>query len=106
MLNHGALPHAISLGCLVGFAALPLILLGLRATRPKLMPWWAVALIGMGLGWGLLCVSALVQESREGGAGHVGALFLGWALVLVWFAPWLLLYAIVQAFRRRHPRVA
>ena len=91
----------ISAACLVVLALLPLVVLGLRAARPKLMPWWAAFVLVVGLGWGLLFVSALVNESAKGGAGHVGALFLGWAIMLVWFAPWLLAYALFQLVRRR-----
>ena len=54
-----------------------------------------------GLGWGLGFVSAMLNETTEGGAGHVGALFFGWAIVLIWFAPWLLVYGVIQLFRRR-----
>lgn len=91
----------ISAACLVVLAVLPLVVLGLRAARPRLMPWWAAFLLVVGLGWGLLIVSALVNESAKGGSGHVGALFLGWAIMLVWFAPWLLAYAVFQFVRRR-----
>lgn len=91
----------ISLACLIGVAILPLAALGLRAARPKGMPWWAVFSLVIGLGWALMIVSAMLKETQEGGAGHVGALFLGWALMLVWLAPWLLVYAIVQGFRHR-----
>jgi hypothetical protein len=91
----------LSLACLVGLAVLPLVVLGLRAARPKLMPWWAVFSIVVGLGWVLVLVGAMLKERAEGGAGHVFALFFGWAIVLIWFAPWLLVYAVVQFFRRR-----
>ena len=53
-------------------------------------------------GWVLVFVGAMLQETTAGGAGHVGALFFGWAFVLIWFAPWLLVYAGIQFFRRRH----
>lgn len=88
--------------CIAGFALLPLAVLGLRAARPKLMPWWAVFSITFGLGWALALVGAMLRQTPEGGAGHVGALFLGWAFALIWFAPWLLVYAVIQFFRRRH----
>ena len=32
----------LQLACLIGVAALPLVVLGLRAACPKFMPWWAV----------------------------------------------------------------
>ena len=101
-LQEGAgMNEVISAACLVVLSVLPLVVLGLRAARPKLMPWWAAFVLVVGLGWGLLFVSALVNESAKGGAGHVGALFLGWAIMLVWFAPWLLAYALFQLVRRR-----
>ena len=91
----------ISAACLAALAVLPPLVLGLRAARPRLMPWWAAFALVVGLGWALLIASALVNESAKGGAGHVGALFLGWAIMLVWFAPWLLAYALFQFVRRR-----
>ncbi|MFM7206736.1 MAG: hypothetical protein ACKO4T_08715 [Planctomycetaceae bacterium] len=93
------------LACLVGLAVLPLCVLGLRAVRPRLMPWWAVFVIVTGLGWALLFISANLNETANGGASHVFALFFGWAIVLLWFAPWLLGYAVIQFVRRRfaHP---
>jgi hypothetical protein len=94
--------NVLFLGCLAGLAILPLIALGLRAARPRLMPWWAVFSTVVGLGWVLVVVGAMLRETPEGGAGHVGALFFGWALVLIWFAPWLLVYSAIQFFRRRH----
>lgn len=95
---------ALSLACLVGLAVLPLVVLGLRAARPGIMPWWAVFSIVVGLGWGLVLAGAMLKETTQGGAGHVGALFFGWALVLIWFSPWLLVYAIIQLFRRHRAR--
>lgn len=94
----------LSLACLVGLAVLPLAVLGLRAARPKLMPWWAVFSIVIGLGWLLVLVGATLKETTEGGAGHVGALFFGWAIALLWFAPWLLVYAVIQLLLRRGAR--
>lgn len=93
--------EVFALICLVGFAVLPLAVLGLRAARPKRMPWWAVFSITCGLGWALALVSAMLREGPETGAGHVFALFFGWAYALVWFAPWLLAYAVIQSLRRR-----
>lgn len=85
--------------CLAGLVLLPILVLGVRLVRPRLMPWWAAFLTAVGLGWALLVVGAMLRETPEGGAGHVGALFFGWALALVWFAPWLLVYAIIQRVR-------
>ena len=69
--------------------------------RPRFMPWWAAFSTVTVLGWGLILVSAMLSEETAGGSGHVGALFLGWAFALAWFAPWLLAYAVVQFLRRR-----
>jgi hypothetical protein len=63
--------------CLAGLAVLPLAVLDLRAARPKLMPWWAVFATLVGLGWAPVVVGAMLRETPEGGAGHVGALFFG-----------------------------
>jgi hypothetical protein len=93
--------NALFLACLAGVAVLPLAVLGFRAARPRLMPWWAVFATVVGLGWVLVVVGAMLRETPEGGAGHVGALFFGWAFVLIWFAPWLLAYAVIQYFRGR-----
>ena len=53
------------------------------------------------LGWGLVLLSAMLNETKNGGAGNVFALFFGWAIALIWLAPWLLVYAVIQLFRRR-----
>ena len=47
-------------------------------------------------------VGAMLREGPDTGAGHVFALLFGWAFALIWFAPWLLVYAVIQFFRRRH----
>jgi hypothetical protein len=57
-----------------------------------------------GLRYPIMVFSAMLQESQSGGAGHVGALFFGWALMLLWFIPWLMVYALIQYFRRRPGR--
>ena len=88
--------------CLAGFTVLPLAVLGLRAARPTRMPWWAALLLVVGLGWALALVAAMLRETPERGAGKVVALFFGWAYALAWFTPWLLVYAVIQFFRRRH----
>lgn len=92
---------ACQLACLVGLAALPPVVLGLRAARPGLMPWWAVFVTMLGLGWLLVLIGAMLNETAHGGAGHVFALFFGWILVILWCAPWLLAYAVIQFVRRR-----
>jgi hypothetical protein len=94
--------NVVALICIAGFAVLPLAVLGLRAAWPKRMPWWAVFSITVGLGWALALVGAMLREGPETGAGHVFALLFGWAFALIWFAPWLLVYAVIQFFRRRH----
>ncbi|MFZ9854281.1 MAG: hypothetical protein ACO3I0_04110 [Limisphaerales bacterium] len=96
--------EAISLICLVGFALLPVLVLGLRMVFPGRIPWWSVVLIAVGGGWGLAVVSAMLNDGPDTGAGHVGALFFGWALALLWFLPWWLMYGVVHLFRRRKGR--
>lgn len=94
--------NVLALICIAGFAVLPLAVMGLRAARPKRMPWWAVFSITFGLGWALALVGAMLREGPETGAGHVTALFFGWAYALIWFIPWLLIYGVVQFARRRY----
>lgn len=94
----------LSMLCLAVIAVLPAGVLSLRAVRPRLMPWWAMLLVLLGVGWPMMVFSAMLQESQSGGAGHVGALFFGWALMLLWFIPWLMVYALIQHFRRRSAR--
>lgn len=94
----------LSLICLVVFALLPFLVLGLRMAFPRRMPWWAVVPIAVGGGWVLALASAMLKDGPESGAGHVGALFFGWALALLWFLPWWIVYGVVHLFRRRTPR--
>jgi hypothetical protein len=91
----------LQLACLIGVGALPLVVLGLRAARPKFMPWGAVLLLVIGLGWVGILFGAMLNETKNGGSGHVGALFFGWAIALIWLAPWLFVYAAIERFRRR-----
>jgi|GEM_PF-6292173 len=85
----------------VGLSVLTLVVLSLRAAQPTFLPWWGVCSIVVGLGWLLTMVSAMLKEATSEGAGHVGALFLGWVMVLIWFAPGLLVCVIIQRFPRR-----
>jgi hypothetical protein len=96
----------LALFCAGGFLLLPLMVLILRALYPRWMPWWAVCLVTVGLGWALAFVSAMLREGPDTGAGHVGALFFGWALALLWFLPWLLVYGVIQLAMRRAARRA
>lgn len=61
--------------CFIGAVALPVVVLGLRVARPTLMPRWAVCLLVIGLEWVPVLVSAMLNETKNGGAGHVVALF-------------------------------
>lgn len=99
-MNPYSAVQLLSLACLVLVALLPAAVLGLRAARPRWMPWWAVLPAVVGPGWAVLVFSALLEETAKGGAGHMGALFFGWAIMLAWFLPWLALYGVVQAFLR------
>ena len=56
--------NVLFLICFTGLAVLPLAVLGLRAARPKLMPWWAVFSIVVGLGWVLVVIGAEIGVSN------------------------------------------
>ncbi|MFM1767942.1 MAG: hypothetical protein RJA22_471 [Verrucomicrobiota bacterium] len=94
----------LTFACVAGFAVLPLVVLSLRAIRPKRMPWWLGCLLVVFLGWALILATAMLSETPESGAGKVFALFLGWAYAVAWFIPWLLVYGVIQLFRRRLAR--
>ena len=94
----------LSFICLGVFALLPAIVLGLRTFRPKRMPWWAAFAIVIGLGWVLVLVTAMLNETPDGGAPKVFALFFGWAYALVWFVPWLPVYGVIQLVRRQREK--
>ena len=79
---------------------LPIIVLWLRAVRPHRMPWWLAFLTVVIPGWALVIVLAALNETPDGGAAKVFALFFGWGFVLVSFAPWLLIYGLIQWVRR------
>ena len=83
------------------FALLPPSVLATRMRRPSRMPWWAAFGLVIGLGWLLILGGALIKEGPESGAGHVTALFAGWAFALIWFLPWLGLYAIIHLIRSK-----
>ena len=65
------------------------------------MPWWAAFGLVIGLGWLLILAGALIKEGPESGAGHVTALFAGWVFALIWFLPWLGLYALIHLIRSK-----
>ena len=92
--------------CVGGFLLLPLAVLGLRAVQPKRLPWWAAFLIVVTLGWPLVLGAAILNETPDHGAARVFALFFGWAYALAWFIPWLLVYGVLQLFRRLYAKRA
>jgi hypothetical protein len=79
---------------------LPVIVLWLRATRPERMPWWAAFAIALALGWLLVLLIAVLNETPDRGAPKVFAWFFGWAFALAWFLPCLLVYGSIQLVRR------
>lgn len=112
--------HALSTLCLVAFFALPIVILGIRATRPQLMPWWLAGVVVVILGW-LLSVgivefhfAGLGADLRAYGeqppsellkqyvqdTGRPFARFFGWSYALIYFVPCIVLYAIFQIARR------
>jgi hypothetical protein len=62
--------NVLFLICFTGLAVLPLAVLGLRAARPKLMPWWAVFSIVVGLGWVLVVIGAEIGVREIGVSVH------------------------------------
>ena len=82
------------------FAALPPTLLGFRVFRPSRMPWWALTAILIILGEILIVAVAMLNETPDGGAAKVFALFCGWLYALLWVLPWLLVYGLIQGVRR------
>jgi hypothetical protein len=85
----------LQLALLVGMAALSIFVLGLRAVRPMVMPWWAVFFIVIGLGWVLVIISAIAEGP---GSGLPIVVLFGWMISLFWFLPWLIIYAVIWLF--------
>ena len=65
-LGQSLMNDLLQLACLIGAGALPLVVLGLRAARPKFMPWWAVFLLVIGPGWAGILFSAMLNETKNG----------------------------------------
>ena len=107
----------------VFFAVTPL-LLGIRFVRPKWMPWLLLLALALIISWGVLFASndfhfaALKDEINQyesrgenppeelrerwaSDASRVGVLFLGWLFGVVYFLPWLGVYALACVVRRR-----
>ena len=80
---------------IVGFAALSIAVLSLRAARPRVMPWWAVFFIVIGVGWVLTIMDAIAEGP---GSGLPVVVLLGWMISLFWFLPWLIVYAVIWLF--------
>jgi hypothetical protein len=110
--------HLVSLW---GFLSLPVILLSVRAARPRFMRWWLLLILLSVVGWLLVYGTVhfyyaylddllrpygdnapleLLERRSADGAKLVFALFFGWAYGLIYFIPWLLFYAVIQATRR------
>ena len=113
--------HILHLVSLWAFLALPIILLIVRATRPRLMRWWLLIMLLSVVGWLLVNSTVhfyyaylddllrpygdhapldLLERRAADGAKLVFALFFGWAYGLIYFIPWVLLYTIIQASHR------
>lgn len=107
------------LACTMGFLLLPTILLTLRWIRAKWMPWWAVALITLTVGWALAFGAATTADrpAEQSGAPELFALMFGWLYALLWLLPHLTLYGAIRWVLRalrpktpttepRHPDIA
>lgn len=84
--------------CTAGFLLLPIVLLILRWIRAKWMPWWAVALITLTVGWGLAFGAAITADrpTEKSGAPELFALMFGWLYALLWLLPHLALYGAIR----------
>jgi hypothetical protein len=112
--------HTLYLVSLLAFLALPIILLIVRATRPRVMRWWLLIMLLSIVGWLLVNSTvhfyyaylddllrsygdqaplSLLERRAADGAKLVFALFFGWAYGLIYFIPWVLFYAVIQASR-------
>jgi len=113
--------RAIYLTCLDSFFLLPILLLFFRAFRPSLMRWWLLVVLVAVLSWlfvngavhfyfayldDLLIAfgnhppDQLLETRAADGAKLVFAFFFGWAYGLVYFIPWLTIYATIHVCRR------
>jgi len=68
------------------------------------MPSWTASLVVATLGWLLWLGAALTADQENSGAPEVFAVFFGWAFALLWFAPWLLGFGVVNLVRNRYAR--
>ena len=82
--------------CFGGFLLLPFLVLVLRATRPRLMPWWFVFTIIILFGWLFVLAPSVLSDELEGGGARAFALLFGWAYALIWSIPPLLIYGFSQ----------
>ena len=106
----------LSSACFFAFLLVPPVLLGLRAVRGR-PAWWLLLLLVAVLGW-LSWFSAyafyhqhvdqLIAQGGElpegwdsDGAAGVFALYMGWFVSLLYFLPWVALYAVIALFRSR-----
>ena len=106
------------------FCAATPLLLGIRFVWPKWMPWLILLALALIVSWGAVIAANYFyfefltdqinqyesrgedppKELRErwaSDASGVGALFFGWTYFVVYFLPWLGVYALACAVRRR-----
>ena len=57
------------------FYALPIILMGVKALRPKMMPWWLAFVFAAGLGWVLANASIFFYYNHAGASTRFGTEF-------------------------------
>lgn len=78
----------------MGFLVLPTVLLTVRWIRPKFMPWWALTLITLTIGWALAFGAAITANRpiENSGAPELFALMFGWLYAAAWCLPHLILY--------------
>lgn len=112
--------NAIAYLCLYSILAIAPVLLIVKFTTNR-PPWWLILIIVLVVGWGLaistyvsyhLGLNDLMAQGKQlpegwdsDGASGVFVLFGGWLFSLVYFAPWLAIYALATGIRRLVKRV-
>lgn len=112
--------NVLSNACILAFFLLPVVVLCVRAQRPKLMPWWLALLVVALLGW-LFSIgivefhfAALADQIRAYGehapedlrrqwatdTGRPFVFMLGWIYGPIYFIPCVAIYTILQLVSR------
>ena len=106
---------------LTAFLVLPLILLLYRVKYKRYAPWWAIFLIDVFVGWFLFLCHVIFEDKHKMDQFHayegmppaeliydalgkgeaVGALCFGGVIPVIYFLPFLMVYAAIKRFSKR-----